>query len=138
MTIGEDILAFANENGLEVQEKKGGFVLTKTVAERKAFLSTKKLVYTAKIRIDEEKKEVTLLDWLKETGFGLSSGDGDLSPGFGSKTETFDTTAGIRKGTIKEQSDLFGKKYDVQFDFSHVRDGVERSASAHQYSLRYA
>ncbi|MHB1324864.1 MAG: hypothetical protein ACYC0L_01460 [Thermoleophilia bacterium] len=34
--------------------------------------------------------------------------DGDMSPGFGFKKETYKTGAGPREGTIEEQSTLFG------------------------------
>src|SRR3990172_5805855 len=102
----------------QLKQDKGLFTLEYTVAERKAFLSKKKLVYSAKLRVDEGKKEVRFTEMLKESGSGLSSssgfssgGDWDSTPGFGFKKETYKSGFGGREGNIEKQSKLFGKEY---------------------------
>ncbi len=42
----------------DLKEKKGVYSIEFTVAERKVFLSKKKLTYSAKFRVDEERKEL--------------------------------------------------------------------------------
>lgn len=127
----------------EIKESKGIHTLEFVVAERKAFLSKKKLTYSAnsaKFRIDEEKKELRFTEMLKESGLGLTSGGGDfgdMSPGFGFKAETYKTGAGPREGTIKEQSDLFGKQYSYTFDFNAIRGKIEKAATDAGYAFKY-
>ena len=133
----EEIQKLAESVSADLKEKKGVFTLTKTVAERRSFLSKKKLVYAAKISIDEIKKEITFSEFLKESGIGISAGEDDLTPGFGFKKETYRTDALMRSGTIEEQSNLFGKKYDYNFDFSKIRNAVKELASRSGYTLNY-
>jgi hypothetical protein len=121
----------------ELKEKKGLYSFEFTVAERKALLSKKKLSYLAKFRLDEVKKELRFTEMLIEGGSGLSSGDSDLSPGFGFKAETYKTGAGGRAGSIKEQSDLFGKQYSYNFDFSSIRTLIEKETTGAGYSFKY-
>ncbi|HSR36760.1 MAG TPA: hypothetical protein VLL73_06220 [Desulfurivibrionaceae bacterium] len=133
------IREIAATQGLEITEKKGLYTMERVVAERKAFLSRKKLLYRAKFRIEEEKKELLFTELLKESGFGLSSGstDTEMSPGFGFKKETYKTGMGPREGTIEEQSRLFGKEYTYTFDVAAVRKAVEAAAQAAGYTFHW-
>lgn len=103
----------------ELKENKGIYSFELVLAERKAFLTKQKLTYSAKFRIDDSKKE---------TSMGLSNSDSGMSPGFGFKTETFNTFSGAREGNIEEQSEIFGKKYTYNFDYSTIRKGIEEKA----------
>jgi hypothetical protein len=111
-----------------LKEEKGEYLLEVTVAERKAFLSRKSLIYSVRFRIDEEKKELRFTEMLRETGSGLSTGNVDTTPGFGFRKETYKTGAGPREATIEEQSRLFGARYSYTFDFSRVRRAIEAEA----------
>lgn len=133
----EDIQGIAAGIGGTIQEKKGVYTLSAVIAERKAFLSKVKLEYIARFKIDEAAKEVKFSEMLKEAGSGLSGGSDDMSPGFGFKTETYKTGAGPREGSIQEQSELFGKKFDYRFDYSTVRRQVEEKTSAAGYAFSY-
>ncbi|MCX6763386.1 MAG: hypothetical protein NTZ97_01465 [Candidatus Moranbacteria bacterium] len=125
----------------EWQEKNSLWEFKAVIAERKSFLNKKKLTYSAKMRINEEAKEVKFTEMLKESGFGLSAGgggmDGEISPGFGFKTESYNTLSGVREGSISEQSDLFGKKYDYQFEWGTIRKTVEAIAKQNGYEFKY-
>lgn len=123
----------------EFSEKKGTMTVELLVAERKSFLSKKKLTYIAKYRIDEGSKEVRFTEMLKESGSGISSGGGDFdeSPGFGFKKETYSTGKGGREGSIQEQSNLFGKKYSYTFDFGKIRSAVEKRTVEGGYVFKY-
>ena len=110
------------------------------MAERKSFLSKKKLVYQARIHLDREAKELRFSERLKESGFGLSAGGAgdDLSPGFGFKTEKYSTGSGPREGTLEEQSNLFGRKYEYRFDFGLIRRSIEAKTIEAGYRFVYS
>ena len=117
-------------------EKKGLWDFSTTIAERKAFLSKKKLTYTLKIRINEDTKTVKFSEMLVEAGSGLSS-DSGFSSGFGVKAESYNTFSGPRQGTIEEQSNLFGKEYSYQFDYSEIRSKVKALVEDSGYQFEY-
>jgi hypothetical protein len=133
----DEIKRIAKEIPAELKEKKGVYSLEFTIAERKVMLSKKKLTYSAKLRIDEGKKELRFTEMLKEAGSGFTSGDGDISPGFGFKVETYKTGSGGREGNIKEQSVLFGKEYSYNYDYSKIRNALEKAATEAGYAFKY-
>lgn len=143
MALIEEIKKIAAEIPAEIKEDDGVYELEFLVAERKAFLSSKKLTYRAKFRIDEEKKEVRFTERLEESGFGLSSSgnggfDSGMSPGFGFKKSTYSVgMGGEREETIEEQSNLFGKKYDYKFNFGELRKKIEAKAKEAGYQFTY-
>ncbi|MCD6135565.1 hypothetical protein J7J63_02490 [Candidatus Bipolaricaulota bacterium] len=120
-----------------LKEKRGVYSVKFIVAERRVFLSKKKLTYSAKFRVDDDNKELRFTEMLKESGSGISSGDDGIGPGFGFKKESYRTGAGPRSGTIAEQSQLFGAKYDYTFDFSKIREEMERLARDSGYTFKY-
>lgn len=119
------------------KEKRGNiFLLDFLVAKRKAFLNIQKLTYSARLRVDEQNKQVKFFEILKETGAGLGSGGADeFGTGFGFKVEKAGLKGKEREGTIKEQSVLFGKKYNYEFDFGKVREGIKEIATRFGYSF---
>lgn len=121
------------------QEKKGVYEFDATIAERKAFLSSKKLTYSARMRIDDEAKTIQFSEMLKEAGSGFTSGgfDDDMSSGFGFKTQSYNTLNGPREGTIEEQSNLFGKKFDYKFNYQDIRNKIENVAKEAGYKFTY-
>lgn len=126
--------------GGEWVEKKGLWSYSVTIAERKTFLSTKKLTYSSKIRIDEQSRIIHFSEMLTETGSGLSSGggfDSESSSGFGFKTESYNTFGKARQETIEERSVLFGKEYTYQFDFRQVRTKIQDIAVKNNFILEY-
>ena len=124
----------------EWSERKGVWEFKSTIAERKSFLSKKKLTYSAKMRIDDENKTVKFSEMLIENGSRLSSGGGfddGMSPGFGFKSESYNTLNGPREGTIEEQSNLFGKKFEYNFNYKEIRDKVEGVVKVEKYKFEY-
>ncbi len=120
-------------------EKKGLWDFSTTIAERKAFMSKKKLTYALKMRIDDGAKVVKFSEMLMEAGSGFSSGgiDDGMSTGFGFKTESYNTFSGSRKGTIEEQSSLFGKDYTYRFDFKEIRSKIKEIVEKAGYQFEY-
>jgi hypothetical protein len=133
----DDINTIVTAIPAQLKERKGLYSFEFTVAERKAFLSTKKLTYRAAFRIDEVIKELRFSEMLKESGSGISSGIDDMSPGFGFRAETYKTGIGPREGNIAEQSRLFGKKYNYSFDYSKIRKDIEAAAVKAGYGFKY-
>lgn len=133
----EDIAQYVATIPATLQDKHGLCTVEFVVAERKAFLSKKKLTYRAQFRIDDEKRQLRFTEMLKESGSGVSAGGDDLGPGFGFKKETTKTGTGPREGTIEEQSRLFGKEYSVSFDVAKIRTSIEALATKAGYAFSY-
>lgn len=122
------------------KNKKGIWEFSTVIAERKAFLSTKKLTYSARFKINEATKLITFSEMLMEAGFGMVSGNdfGDsMNAGFGFKAESYNTMSGAREGNIQERSDLFGKKFDYKFDYKEIRNKIEKLAKSNGYEFKY-
>ena len=133
----DEIKEFVEGIPATLKEKRKVYSVKFTVAERRVFLSKKKLTYSAKFRVDEDKKELRFTETLTESGSGISAGDSDVGPGFGFKKESYKTGIGPREGSIKEQSELFGEQYSCTFDFSRVRTSIERLAIDAGYTFKY-
>ena len=130
----------ARYNGEWKDEKNGLSTFSSTIAERKAFLSTKKLTYSAKFRVDDASKSVKFSEMLIERGSGLSASGGfgdDMSSGIGFKTESYNTLKPGREGTISEQSTLFGKKFEYKFNYQEIRELVEKIVTDSGYKFEY-
>ena len=139
MSITDELKNIVSGIPAKINEKKGVYEFEVQLAERKAFLTKQKLIYSAKFRVDEQAKEVRFTEMLKESGAGVSTGGAsdDMSPGFGFKKETYNTFSGTRSGTIEEQSSLFGKKYEYKFDYGAIRKKFESKAKEHGYKFTY-
>ena len=135
----EDIKSSLSSYNGDWKEKNNVWTFTSVIAERKAFLSTKKLTYSAKVKIEDETKTVKFSEMLVEAGSGLSNGgfDGEMNTGFGFKTETYNTMSGAREGNIQEQSNLFGKKFEYKFDYKEIRCKVEQTVKSGGYEFNY-
>lgn len=137
----DDISSIAKENQLEIKQKNNEVKLHKVIAERKAFLSKKKLEYSANLKIDDDNKALHFTEMLKESGSGLSSGgdfDNNMSPGFGFKASTYKTGTGGISGNIEEQSKLFGKDYNYSFDYGKIRHKLKELAESNGYEFNYS
>jgi len=135
----EQIRKVVDDISGKINEKKGVFTIEAVIAERKSFLSKKKLMYIAKFMIDNEKRELIFSEMLKESGFGLNSGtEDDIETGTGFKSYSYKTSSsGKREETIEEQSDLFGKKYNYIFEYGKVRQAIEKIATESGYKFIY-
>jgi hypothetical protein len=139
MAFLDEIKKIALEKGATLEEKKGIHVFRVLVAERKVFLSKKRLEYIAKFRVDDTAKEIKFTEMLKESGSGLSMGGGidEGTPGFGFKIQTYKTGMNGRQGGLEEQSNLFGKTYSYVFDFKLIRSQFENISNNLGYRFKY-
>ncbi len=117
--------------------KKDSYEFSSVVAERKTFLSRKKLVYKARFRLDNDQQKLHFTETLKESGFGLTSGGGDMGPGTGFKKGVYKSGAQGLEGGIEEQSKLFGKDYKYRFDFGAIRNKFRSIAEEAGYTFEY-
>jgi hypothetical protein len=125
--------------GFNLTDESNGFSFHRLIAERKVFLSTKKLEYSGRVKIDETNKEVIFSDKLSETGSGLTFGtDSDIGPSIGFSTTTYNSGINGKSGTIEEQSTLFGKDYNFTFKFEDIRLKVTRVCVNEGYKFTYS
>jgi hypothetical protein len=103
------------------------------LAERKAFLSKKKLTYKCKARADDATRTVRFWEMLMEKSSGISSGGDDFAPGGGFSAGTYKTGGKERSGSIEEVSRLFGKDYDYTWDYAAVRNALRGVAETRGY-----
>ena len=89
MALIEEIKKIAEGKGAAFQEKKDSCRFEILLAERKAFLTSQKLVYKVSCKIVSSKNELRYSELLFEKGWGFSGGDIDRTPGFGFKAETY-------------------------------------------------
>jgi hypothetical protein len=135
MPLQEDLVTAAKVFPAPLQpQKDGSLAMEMVVAERKAFLSKRKLIYKCKLRVNEVARSVTFWETLLEKGSGVSSGD-DTAPGFGFKKETYRTQGKELSGSLEEASSFFGKEFDFNWDYSVVRRMVHGLAEAAGYSM---
>lgn len=127
--------------GSFAEQRDKSLYLTSIIAERKVFLSKKVLTYRCRLKINDTEKKVYLFEILDEKGSGLTTGNDDddfSSPGFGFKVEKYNTANGTRRGTIEEESVLFGKEYTYKFDWNEVKDFVQKTAVKYGYQIDFS
>lgn len=131
----EAIRELALSKGMTFTQDKEVFTMERVVAERKTFLFRQRLLYRARFRLVEEKREIHFTELLKEEGWGLSFGStgSDLGPGLGFRKETLKSGFGPREGRIEEQISLFSRKYGYTLDFGAFRREVEAAAQTAGY-----
>lgn len=131
MALKEKLIEVSRSFPAEFKEQRdGSLILQFVVAERKVFLSKKKLTYKCKAKIDDMEKVVTFFEILRESSVGLSGGSG-----MGFKKETYRLKGKEREGNIEEQSRLFGKDYKYSFDYKKIREAIKEEAEKAGYSF---
>ena len=135
----EEIKRIASEIPAQLRENKGLFTLECNVGEKKVLITRQRYVYSAKFRIDENKKEVRFTETLKESDFGISMGaDAVDSLGFGFlKKGTNQTEVKPKEGTSREPSEPSDKEESDTIDFSRIRNMIEAEAVKAGYTFKY-
>ena len=135
MTLTDDLVASTSVFPAPLRlEKDGSLAMEALVAERKAFLSRRKLTYKCRLRVNDAARTVTFWEMLEEKGSGVSGGE-DMAPGFGFKKETYRTEGKGLSGSIEEASNLFGKDFNFNWDYAVVRRMVRGMAEAAGYNI---
>ena len=134
MSLTDDLAAASATLPVRLTPQKDGSLKGEAVlAERKSFLSKKKLTYSCKVRADDAARMVRFWEMLVEKGSGMSSGMDDVAPGIGFSAGTYKTGGKERSGSIEEASSLFGKDFDYQWDYAAVRTALQQVAAAAGY-----
>jgi len=107
------------------------------IAEQKSFLSKKKVEYAARFAVDNTARVVRFFEMLKESGSGMSAGEGDFGGGWGVSKESYKTGSSGREGAIEEQGSLLGKKFAFTFDYGRIRNDVRSIAERNGYQFSY-
>jgi len=135
MPLQDDLIAASRAFPAPLERQKdGSLAMEALIAERKAFLSKRKLTYKCKLRVNDGTRSVTFWEMLLEKGSGVSGGD-DMAPGFGFKKETYGTKGKERSGSIEEVSSLFAKDFDYTWDYAAVRTAARAAAEAAGYGF---
>lgn len=131
MDLLQSIKEYLQNIPADLKEKNGLYVFSFIIAERKTFLSTQKLTYEAKMRIDSANKVVKFTESLKEGASGIQAGSGFQveTYGFGKDRQ--------REGNIEQQSIQFGKKYSYRIDYKAIRSKMEVLAKQAGFDFRY-
>ena len=134
MSLSEDLAATSASLPVRLAPQKDGCLKGEAVlAERKAFLSKKRLTYTCKARVDDSARTIRFWEMLLEKGSGISSGGDDFGPGGGFSAGTYKTSGKELSGSIETASSLFGKDYSYQWDYAAVRTALQQVAAAAGY-----
>ncbi len=110
---------------------------TLVLAEQKSFLSKKTVTYSTKFKVQDDDRVVRFFEMLKESGSGMSAGDGDVGGGWGVSKGTYKSGFGGLKGSIEAQGSLLGNKYAFTFDYGKIRTAVKEIAERHGYRFDY-
>jgi hypothetical protein len=134
MALSDDLVAASASLPVRLAPQKDGSLKGEALlAERKAFLSKKKLTYSCRARVDDAARTVRFWEMLVEKGSGMSSGIDDVGPGVGFSAGTYKTGGKERSGNIEEASRLFGKDFSYQWDYATVRASLQQVAAAAGY-----
>jgi hypothetical protein len=138
MSAADEIRSYlASLPGAKVSGKDQSGETRMILAEQKSFLSKKSVEYVAKFKVEDGERVVHFFEMLKESGSGVSAGDGDFGGGWGVSKETYKTGRGGREGNIEEQGSLLGKKFAFTFDYARIRNDVRTIAERNGYQLAY-
>ena len=139
MALADDITSYLTDLGAETNHKSGRGAAKLVLAEKKSFLSRKKVEYHAKFKVDESARTVHFFEMLKESGAGMSGGDlDDVGGGVGFRKETYRTGGGGgRAGGIEAQGSLLGQRYSFTSDFGQVRSAIEKIVQQQGYQFDY-
>jgi hypothetical protein len=134
--VADEIRAyFSSMPAAKVDGKGQSGAIKVVVAEQKSFLSKKTVEYVAKFAVDDAARTVRFFEMLKESGSGMSSGDGDFGGGWGVSKETYKTGPNGREGAIEQQGALLGKKFAFAFDYGRIRADVRAIAERSGYQF---
>jgi hypothetical protein len=126
----ETLEEYARANQMSFETHHGRYRVEKVLAERKTFISRKKLEYRAEFAIDDQQKELRFTESLKESGRGMDAG-------VGVQSESYNTLSGARKGSFEDHSRQLGKHYDASVDYGAIREAIKGLTEAAGYSFSY-
>jgi len=104
----------------------GAWAMEAALVDAKSMLGKKRVTYSARLRIDDDSKQVRFGDALAEAGLSLAMA--------GSSSETYrQGMGGPPHGRIKEK----GLGWSFEFDRGHAPDVIAKAAAADGCSFEY-
>lgn len=138
MALADEIRSYLrDEVGAKVGGKGDKGEARITIAERKSLLAKKTVEYSAKFKVEEPERAVRFFEMLKESGSGMSTGDGEVGAGWGVSKQAYKSTAGGLEGGIEAQGSLLGNRYSFTFDYGRIRTGVQEIVERNGYLFSY-
>jgi hypothetical protein len=138
MAVADEIRSYlGNDVGAKVGGKGHSGDGKLVIAEQKSFLSKKTVEYFAKFKVEDEDRVVRFFEMLKESGSGMSAGDGEVGGGWGVSKGTFKSGGKGLEGGIEAQGSLLGNTYAFTFDYAKIRSGVQQIAERNGYRFEY-
>lgn len=134
----DEIERIARRYNAWLSHREGMLIFEATIGEKRVNLTTNKLVYTAKIKIDDSAKKAEFYETLEEdesgpsteANLGTFSGEAQSQP-------NLDAFAGAKEGAIEERSAYYSKEYQFKFDYKEVSTEVEKIVKGYGYSFEH-
>jgi hypothetical protein len=134
MSLTDDLAAASAALPVRLSPQKDGSLIGEAVlAERRAFISGKKLTYRCKARVDEASRTVRFWEMLVEMRWGAAGGPDGAGSGASLSAGVPATGGKERPRSIAEVARCFGKDYSYRWDYSAVRASLQRIAVAAGY-----
>ncbi|MBC7318537.1 hypothetical protein H5T57_04745, partial [Candidatus Bipolaricaulota bacterium] len=108
-SLRDALLAWLRTQGGEVHETGDGLVFTKVLAERRAFLASRRTTLHLRLKIYAEEKELVARLSLVEKGAGLA-----VESGVGRSSEVF-KVGRRRSGKVQEDLKFLFERYRLSF-----------------------
>ena len=127
----EALAEWLRSKGGEVQETGKMLVFTKILGERRLLFLRQRVVFEARFRVDEEKRELQVQEALWEKGVGFS-----LESGVGGQKEVYQLGR-KREGNISARFSLLASRFQFSFDYTKFHQELENLAQKFGYTVRY-
>ena len=127
----EALAEWLRSKGGEVQETGKMLVFTKILGERRLLFLRQRVVFKARFRLDEEKRELRVHEELWERGAGLAR-----ETGAGSQKEVCELGK-KREGQISARFSLLSSRFRFEFDHTQFHQELENLAQKFGYTVRY-
>ncbi len=115
----------------EVEETGEELVFTQILGERRLLFLRQRVVFKARFRVDEGKRELHVHEELWERGAGLSPESGG-----GWQKEVYQTGK-KREGKISARFSLLSSRFRFDFDYTQFHRELENLAQEFGYTVRY-
>ena len=127
----EALRQWLRSKGGEVQETAEEIVFTQVLGERRLLLLRQRVVFKARFRVDEGKRELHVHEELWEKGGGLPPESGG-----GWQKEVYQAGKN-REGKISARFSLLASRFRFDFDYTQFHRELENLAQEFGYTVRY-
>jgi hypothetical protein len=123
--------------GATFTDRDGVLAVEVPIAERRSLLSRRRLTYSARFRVDEQRRVVRFTEMLKEAGWGLPGSGALGGPGLGVEVRTWKSGRAPREERIDAQARDLAGRFELSFDLGANRAAVRKALGDVGYALEY-